>query len=90
MIEEQVKYIIRRLETMRAEGVVMSDIKKDVMRKFNDKLQDDIKGIDVWQHACGNDFYYRAGPSGRFVTQWPKSMDDFARETAKLDGNCYE
>ncbi len=90
MIEEQVKYIIRRLETMRAEGVVMSDIKKDVMRKFNDKLQDDIKGIDVWQHACGNDFYYRAGPSGRFVTQWPKSMDDFARETAKLDGNFYE
>ena len=90
MIEEQVKYIIRRLETMRVEGVVTSDIKKDVMNKFNDKLQDDIKGIDVWQHACGNDFYYRAGPSGRFVTQWPKSMDDFAKETAKLDDNCYE
>lgn len=90
MIEEQVKYIIRRLKTMRSEGILASDIKKDVMRKFNDKLQDDIKGIDVWQHACGNDFYYRAGPSGRFVTQWPKSMDDFAKETDKLEDNFYE
>ena len=90
MIEEQVKYIIRRLKTMRSEGILASDIKKDVMRKFNDKLQDDIKGIDVWQHACGNDFYYRAGPSGRFVTQWPKSMDDFAKETDRLEDNFYE
>jgi cation diffusion facilitator CzcD-associated flavoprotein CzcO len=90
MIEEQVKYIIRRLETMRAEGIVASDIKKDVMRKFNDKLQDDIKNIDVWQHSCGNDFYYRAGPSGRFVTQWPKSMDDFAKETDKVGAHFYE
>jgi len=90
MIEEQVKYIIRRLKTMKSEGILASDIKKDVMRKFNDKLQDDIKGIDVWQHACGNDFYYRAGPSGRFVTQWPKSMDDFAKETDRLEDNFYE
>jgi len=65
-------------------------LRRDVMERFNDKLQKDIKRIDVWQHSCGNDFYYRAGPSGRFVTQWPKSMDDFVSEIDKPDAHAYE
>lgn len=90
MIEQQVKYVVRQLETMKAQGQVARDVRQKVMDNFNDKLQEDIKEIDVWQHSCGNDFYYRAGPSGRFVTQWPKSMDDFVLETAKPDEYAYE
>ena len=66
------------------------DFKKAVMPHFNEKLQVDIKNVYVWTHSFGNDFYYRAGPSGRFVTQWPKSMDDFALATGKKDESFYE
>jgi len=90
MIEQQVKYIMRQLNRLETENIAWLDVKKDVMHHFNEQLQVDIKNVDVWQHSCGNDFYYRAGPSGRFVTQWPKSMDDFALATGKKDESFYE
>jgi len=90
MIEQQVKYIMRQLNRLETENIAWLDVKKDVMHHFNEQLQVDIKNVDVWQHSCGNDFYYRAGPSGRFVTQWPKSMDDFALATGKKDESLYE
>jgi len=90
MIEQQVKYILRQLNRLESEKLDWLDVKKDVMHHFNEQLQVDIKSVDVWHHACGNDFYYRAGPSGRFVTQWPKSMDDFVTATGRVDESSYE
>jgi cation diffusion facilitator CzcD-associated flavoprotein CzcO len=90
MIEQQVKYILRLLDRLESEKIDWLNVKKDVMDSFNEQLQVDIKNVDVWQHSCGNDFYYRAGPSGRFVTQWPKSMDDFSAATGKVDEGSYE
>ena len=55
----------------------------------NDQIQEDIDKVDVWRADCGNDFYYRS-PSGRFVTQWPHSMDEFTAQTTKPDVEAYE
>ena len=82
MLEQQVAYIMRQVKRVVDENLAWIDIRSDVMETFNDKLQNDIAKVDVWQAECGNEFYYRA-PSGRLVTQWPHSMDEFKLQTSR-------
>lgn len=89
MLERQVEYIMRQINRIQDEDLAWIDIREDVMRAFNEQLQRDIANVDVWQAACGNDFYYRA-QSGRFVTQWPHSMDEFRARTSRPNPEEYE
>lgn len=89
MIERQVEYALRQINRLESEDLAWLDIRKDVMDTFNNKLQQDIANVDVWQADCGNDFYYRSN-SGRFVTQWPHSMDAFAEHTEQTNPDAYE
>lgn len=89
MIERQVEYAMRQIARIESEQLAWLDIRKDVMDSFNDKIQKDIANVDVWQAECGNDFYYRSG-SGRFVTQWPHSMDAFAEQTQRPNPEAYD
>ena len=89
MLERQCAYIMRQITRMDAEKLAWMDIRPEVMHAFNDQLQKDIDQVEVWQAECGNDFYYRS-PSGRFVTQWPHSMDEFTARTTRADGDVYE
>ena len=89
MLERQVDYIMRQIKRIEDENLAWIDIRKDVMTEFNEQLQHDIANVDVWQAACGNDFYYRA-QSGRFVTQWPHSMDEFRARTTRPNPEEYE
>lgn len=89
MLERQVDYIMRQIKHMDAESLAWIDIRKDVMSKFNDKLQRDIANVEVWQAECGNEFYYRS-KSGRLVTQWPHSMDEFTAQTTRENADEYE
>ncbi|MGR8949199.1 MAG: flavin-containing monooxygenase [Gammaproteobacteria bacterium] len=89
MLERQVEYAMRQIERIENEDLAWMDIKRDVMESFNSKLQQDIANVDVWQAECGNDFYYRA-QSGRFVTQWPHSMDAFTEQTQRPNPEAYE
>jgi len=82
MLEQQVAYVMRQIKRMNTENLAWMDIRSDVMASFNEKLQNDIAKVDVWQAECGNEFYYRA-PSGRLVTQWPHSMDEFMLQTSR-------
>ena len=43
--------------------------------------------FSMWQGACTD--YYRA-PSGRIVTQWPRSMPALEQALASLDEDAYE
>lgn len=90
MIERQVEYVVRQLQRMDSEQLAWIDVREDVMGDFNEQLQKDIKAVAVWQAACGNDFYYRAGASGRLVTQWPLSMDAFTEHTTRADSGAFE
>jgi cation diffusion facilitator CzcD-associated flavoprotein CzcO len=89
MLERQCEYVIRQLERMDDEKLAWMDIRPEVMSAFNDQLQADIDKVDVWKADCGNDFYYRSA-SGRFVTQWPHSMDEFTARTSKANVEAYE
>ena len=57
------------------------------MARYNDEVQRAIAGVDVWQAGCNG--YYRT-PSGRIVTQWPFSMEEFQRRTAAIDPDAFE
>jgi hypothetical protein len=59
------------------------------MNQFNDKLQKDIANVEVWQAECGNEFYYRS-ESGRLVTQWPHSMDEFTAQTTRDNAHEFD
>lgn len=89
MLERQCDYIMRQLKRLDEEKLAWMDIRPEVMHAFNDQLQADIDKVDVWKADCGNDFYYRS-PSGRFVTQWPHSMDEFTAQTTKANVEAYE
>ncbi len=90
MLERQCDYVMRQLERMRRENLAWMDIRPEVMNAFNTKIQDDIGKVEVWQANCGHDFYYRAGPNRRFVTQWPHSMDAFTEATTAPDEDNFE
>jgi cation diffusion facilitator CzcD-associated flavoprotein CzcO len=89
MIERQVEHILRHVKRIKAENLAWIDVRPDVMAKYNEQLQQDVKKIDVWQAACGNDFYYRS-PTGRFVTNWPGTMDEFTERTRRLEPEAFE
>lgn len=88
MLERQVEYVMRQIKRMGEENLAWIDIREDVMAKFNKKLQSDIANVDVWQADCGNEFYYRAS-SGRLVTQWPHSMDEFTTQTSRENADDF-
>ncbi len=90
MLERQCDYIVRQLRRLEDERLAWMDIRPEILAAFNEQLQEDIGAVDVWQASCGNDFYYRAGPSGRLVTQWPHSMDAFTARTAASDRDIFE
>ena len=90
MLERQCDYVVRQLRRLEDQHLAWMDIRPDVMNAFNDQIQKDIAEIDVWQAECGNEFYYRAGPSGRLVTQWPHSMDEFTARTTADEPDTFE
>lgn len=87
MLERQVDYILRQIERLDRERLAWLDVRADVMATYNVAIQQAIKGIDVWSANCGN--YYSAS-SGRMVTQWPHSMDEFTARTTCPDRDAYE
>jgi cyclohexanone monooxygenase len=57
------------------------------MAAYNAEIQREIAAIELWQAGCTD--YYRA-PSGRVVTQWPRSMRALEQALSSLDEDAYE
>ncbi len=87
MLEHQVEYVLRLVAALEAGGNEWLDVRRDVMDRFNDALQQDIAGVDVWQASCNG--YYRAA-SGRIVTQWPYNFTEYRRRTEADDISSFE
>jgi cation diffusion facilitator CzcD-associated flavoprotein CzcO len=87
MLEYQADYIVRQIERLGAEGIAWMDVRQDVMDRYNEQVERELAGVEVWQVACHN--YYRA-PSGRIVTQWPNTMDEYRRRTTLPVDEAYE
>jgi protocatechuate 3,4-dioxygenase beta subunit len=58
------------------------------MDAYNDRLQQELDSIEVWQAACHG--YYRHPVSGRIVTQWPGTMAAYRERTTQPDAGAYE
>lgn len=82
MIEYQVEHILGHLKRLANEGLAWIDVKPEPMERYNGEVQEAIAGVEVWNAGCNG--YYRT-PSGRIVTQWPFSMNEFRRRTATVD-----
>ena len=63
------------------------EVRREVMDEYNEPLQHDLEGVEVWQAGCSS--YYRV-PSGRIVTQWPHSMSEYRNRTQQTDDDAYE
>src|SRR5690606_21074943 len=66
MIERQVEYLVRQIQRAEREALAWIDVKADVEAHYNEAMQRDIRGVEVWQANCGH--YYNA-KSGRMVPQ---------------------
>jgi cation diffusion facilitator CzcD-associated flavoprotein CzcO len=55
------------------------DVRPDVERRFNEQVSAELERT-IWTRC---DSYYRS-PTGRIVTQWPRSELDYARATWRL------
>jgi cation diffusion facilitator CzcD-associated flavoprotein CzcO len=87
MIEFQADHVLRQIQRIEREDLAWIDVKHAAMAAYNDELQRDIASIELWQAGCTD--YYRA-PSGRVVTQWPRSMGALEQALATLDDDAYE
>lgn len=86
MLECQATYAVRQIRRLRDEGLASLEVKREVVDRFNEELQEAMAGIRVWQAGCPG--YYRS-PSGRIVTQWPWSMSEFRRRALRPDPENY-
>jgi len=87
MIECQVDYVMQLLRHLDDHELAWIDVKREVMDEYNDRLQHDLAGVEVWQAGCST--YYRV-PSGRIVTQWPDSMSEYRARTQHPDLDAFE
>jgi cation diffusion facilitator CzcD-associated flavoprotein CzcO len=86
MIEYQVDHVLRQIERIASEGLAWIDVKPEPMAEYNAEIQRELAAIEAWQGSCTD--YYRA-PSGRIVTQWPRSMPALEQALAGLDEEAY-
>ncbi|MEQ8663907.1 MAG: 4-hydroxyacetophenone monooxygenase, partial [Gammaproteobacteria bacterium] len=87
MIERQVEYLVRQVERVRREALAFIDVRAEVEARYNEVMQRDIRGVEVWQANCGH--YYNA-KSGRMVTQWPHDLEEYTARTVRDDADAYE
>lgn len=87
MLESQCDFIVSRLKMMDRENLAWIDVRREVMDAYNEALQADLDQVDVWRASCSN--YYRTA-SGRIVTQWPHTMDEYRRRCEAADDSRFE
>jgi cation diffusion facilitator CzcD-associated flavoprotein CzcO len=79
VLEAQARYITAAVRVMTRRGLAAMEVRADVQRRFNDRVQKAMDGT-VWLE-CGS--YFRA-PNGRVTTQWPYPARRYWLETRVL------
>lgn len=85
MIESGVNYVRDAISTILKEQLHSVDVKEDVQRAFNDKLQRRMKGT-VWSSGCRSWYLDR---DGRNFTLWPGFTFSYRRITRRFDIENY-
>jgi len=87
MIEYQVDHVLRQIQRIAEENLAWIDVRPQPMAAYNAEIQHELEAIAMWH--TGSSDYYRA-PSGRIVTQWPRSMPELEQALSGLDEEAYE
>ncbi len=85
MIEAQVHYILQCLKRLQEKGADYMDVKPQVQREFNEKLQAKFVGT-VWSSGCSS-WYQQA--DGKNVLLWPESTWRFWLKTRRVRDEDY-
>jgi cation diffusion facilitator CzcD-associated flavoprotein CzcO len=86
MIESQVRYIVSALATMRDRGLGVVEVRPEVQRRYNDKLQARLRKT-VWASSCTSWYKTRDGIN---TTLWPGFTFEFRMKTRRFDARDYE
>jgi len=81
MIEQQVEYIVRCMQTMKQKGASYMDLKAGAQEVFNDDVQKRQIGT-VWASGCKS-WYQQA--DGKNVVIWPGTTVRYSRELHNVD-----
>jgi cation diffusion facilitator CzcD-associated flavoprotein CzcO len=87
MIESQLNYVMGALQTMRARGARMLEVRQDSVTEYGERLQKEMEGT-VW--TAGHCASWYLDDTGRNTTLWPSFSYKFRRETTAFDEAAYE
>jgi cyclohexanone monooxygenase len=87
MAESHINYVASALDEMDRHGLATFDVREDVQRTYNEKLQDRM-GSTIWTTGGCASWYMDA--HGRNTTLWPSFTFAFRRMTRKFDRQAYE
>lgn len=87
MIECQVAYILRQIARLDDERLDWMEVRAATMAAYNAGIQRDAEAVKVWSEPCNN--YFRDPRSGRVVTQYPRDMTQYRRDTSRDDHDAY-
>ena len=87
MAESHINYVASALDEMDRQGLATFDVREDVQREYNEKLQDRM-GSTIWTTGGCASWYLDA--HGRNTTLWPSFTFTFRRMTRKFDRQAYE
>jgi cation diffusion facilitator CzcD-associated flavoprotein CzcO len=85
MIESHIAYIASCLSLLRRRGVRTMEVRADVQRGFNERLQQAFRGT-VWMSGCRS--WYQS-KRGRITTLWPGFSFVFRRLTRRVRERDY-
>jgi cation diffusion facilitator CzcD-associated flavoprotein CzcO len=85
-LEIQAKYIVRKTRQILEHRVVL-EVRPEVIRAYNERLQADLAAIEAWQVEGSR--YYRS-PSGRIVTQSPYTVLTYKAMTEADDAEAFD
>jgi cation diffusion facilitator CzcD-associated flavoprotein CzcO len=87
LIEYEVDHVLRQIQRIARENLAWIDVKPEPVVAYNAEIQWEIAAIEPWAAGCSD--YYRS-PSGRIVTQWPRTMRALEDALSGLDEDAYE
>ncbi|MFI5302879.1 MAG: flavin-containing monooxygenase, partial [Polyangiales bacterium] len=86
MIESQVEYVLSAIKTMRAKRWKLVDVRPDVQRAYNARLQERLPRT-VWASGCAS--WYQT-KNGKNTTLWPGFTFEFRWKTRRFEPTRYE
>ncbi|WP_342244492.1 flavin-containing monooxygenase [Pseudomonas sp. OTU5201] len=84
MLESQFRYVLDGIRAL--SGLRYLDLKPEVQRHFNQRLQQDVRHT-IWEQGC-NSWYKTA--DGRNTNNWPGFTFSYRQQTRRLELNHYE